>query len=101
MKTIKRRVPHKDSQTPEYASWEHMKDRCYNQNCNRYYLYGGRGIKVCERWRNSYVAFLKDMGRKPSHIHSIDRLDTNGNYEPSNCKWSTPKEQANNRRIKL
>jgi hypothetical protein len=75
-----------------------MKTRCYNPNTEYYKHYGGRGIKVCDRWLNSYENFLKDMGPKPSLIYSLDRIDVNGNYEPSNCKWSTPKEQVNNRR---
>jgi hypothetical protein len=70
--------------TPEYRSWEAMKARCSNPRNNRWHLYGARGITVCDRWRDSYTAFLVDLGRKPSPKHSLDRIDVNGNYEPEN-----------------
>lgn len=82
---------------PLYEAWCKMKQRCYNKNHNSYKYYGERGIKVCERW-NSFENFLLDMGERPSAIHSLDRIDPNGNYEPTNCRWSTPKEQCENRR---
>lgn len=85
------------SGTLEYGIWGSMRDRCNNPQNPSYEQYGGRGIKVCERW-DDFNLFLADMGKKPSPIHSIDRINNNGNYEPDNCKWSTPKEQSYNRR---
>ncbi len=83
--------------TVEYTTWCNMKARCYNPNRHDYYLYGGRGITVCDRWRNSYQNFLEDMGRRPEG-YSIERRNKDGNYEPDNCKWADDTEQANNRR---
>ncbi len=85
--------------TPEYRAWSAMKGRCFNYNDYAYVNYGGRGITVCDRWVNSYESFLLDMGRRPTKFHSLDRFpNKNGNYEPSNCRWATPKQQADNRR---
>ena len=75
-----------------------MRRRCSNPKSIGFKSYGGRGIRVCERW-DTFANFLADMGRKPSARHSIDRIDNDGDYEPDNCKWSTPKEQASNRRL--
>lgn len=85
------------AKTPEYNSWLAMKSRCMNPNNVDYKRYGGRGISVCDRWGNSFENFISDMGQKPSKSHSLDRFpNKDGNYEPSNCRWATPKEQARN-----
>jgi hypothetical protein len=81
-----------------YSSWISMIRRCTNPETEKYSLYGGRGIKVCDRWLNSVEAFETDMPPRPGEGYSIDRINTNGNYEPGNCKWSTAEEQSNNRR---
>lgn len=87
------------SKSPEYACWVQIKTRCYNPNYIEFHLYGGRGIRMCDRWRESFEAFLADMGRKPSPAHSIDRYpDPDGHYEPSNCRWATATQQAQSRR---
>lgn len=86
--------------SPEYYSWAQMKTRCNNPNYREYSLYGGRGIKVCERWLNSFENFLEDMGSRPQN-YSLDRIDVEGNYTPSNCKWSSRFEQARNKRTSL
>jgi hypothetical protein len=75
-----------------------MLDRCSKPSQESYRLYGERGVTVCERWRESFENFLGDMGRKPTSSHSIDRIDVEGNYEPSNCRWATPKQQGRNKR---
>lgn len=84
----------------EYESWIGMKKRCYSKNFKYYHNYGGRGITVCSRWLHNFEHFIQDMGPKPSSEHSIDRINNDGNYEPSNCRWATWKEQNNNKRCK-
>lgn len=82
----------------EYNSWRGIKKRCYQESHSSYKYYGGRGIKVCDRWLNSFENFYEDMGNKPTTNHSIDRKDVNGDYTPDNCKWATSTEQNCNRR---
>jgi len=84
--------------TPEYNTWDGMKQRCSNPNHESFNHYGGRGIKVCDEWVNSFENFIIDMGKKPSANHSIERINNNENYHPSNCKWATHLEQSINKR---
>ena len=85
--------------TTEYNSWGHMNQRCFNTSNKAYYRYGGRGITVCDRWKNSFTKFYEDMGDKPKGM-SLDRIDNNGNYEPSNCRWADDVTQVRNQRIR-
>lgn len=88
---------HGMTDTPEYRSWRNMLNRCLNPKVVAYVNYGGRGIKVCESWM-SFENFLNDMGPLPSPRHQIDRIDNDGDYEPSNCRWVTASQNSRNRR---
>lgn len=88
---------HRKTHTTEYNSWIGMKTRCNNINSSDYPNYGGRGISVCEEWVSSFERFLSDMGEKPGVGYSLDRIDVDGNYCPSNCRWATQKTQNNNK----
>lgn len=81
----------------EYRIWRHMKTRCLNPKCPAFHRYGGRGIKIHRSWKNSFAEFLRDMGRRPTKRHSIDRIDNDGNYCRRNCRWALPAMQANNK----
>lgn len=84
------------NRSPEYIAWSAMIQRCINPKNPKYKNYGGRGIKVCSKWRNSYQTFLSDIGYRPSKNHSIGRINNDGNYEPSNCRWEINEQQYSN-----
>lgn len=90
---------HGMTKSKEYSAWHHMKDRCLNPNDANYGIYGGRGIKICDKWIDSFLKFYEDMGDRPEGT-SLDRIDVNGNYEPSNCRWANSVTQARNQRLR-
>lgn len=96
---LRREREHGKSQGPEYRAWSHAIDRCENPNCDKWRCYGARGIRMCQRWRESFSNFYADMGPRPSDKHSLDRIDVNGNYEPGNCRWATWDQQMRNTRV--
>ena len=85
--------------TKEYNCWLNIKQRCHNPNHHKYPIYGGRGIIVCDEWRNDFEAFYAHIGDAPGPSYSIDRIDVDGNYEPGNVRWATKSQQAINTRI--
>lgn len=86
------------SEWPEYKTWEQIKVRCFNKNNPAYVHYGGRGIAMCSEWANSFEAFFRDVGARPTPDHSLDRIDNSLGYSKSNVRWATAKQQANNTR---
>ena len=100
-KALDVRTTHGQTYTPEYRVWKGIKMRCYYKKARYYPIYGGRGIKVCKRWLNSFENFISDMGQRPSEKHTIERLNNDGDYTPGNCVWGTTKQQDRNKRCNV
>lgn len=96
--SVRRASSHGMSNVPEYRHWINMISRCENPSTPDYENYGGRGIRICKAWRDSFDAFFQDMGRRPSPRHSVDRIDVNGDYEAANCRWADARTQCRNMR---
>lgn len=88
---------HGMSKTPEYTAWAEIKRRCYNPKSSDYKYWGGKGITMCNEWQKDFLSFYNHIGPRPADNYSVDRIDSNRNYEPGNVKWSTKEEQSNNR----
>lgn len=89
---------HGKRRSSEYKCWTNIKSRCLNEKASAYQHYGARGISICERWKNDFLAFYDDMGPRPSSKHSIERIDNTKGYQPDNCRWALPSEQVRNTR---
>ena len=99
MRIVREQETHGMHRSKEYKSWAGMIDRCTNPKSTAYRNYGMRGITVCSRWRNSFISFYEDMGDRPKGA-TLDRINNEGNYEPSNCRWATWSIQAVNKRLR-
>jgi len=100
-RTIEIKTTHGKTKTPEYRAWAAFLNRCYNKNNKNYDRYGKKGIKVCDRWKDSFLNFLEDMGNRPSSKHTVDRKNPYGDYTPENCRWATLLQQSHNQRVHL